>query len=352
MLEDGTSVTKCQASIALGLHKDVIQKLIRGGLPYHIVGKQKRLNLHETRQWLIDHPVQKNDAGRRQWKKLVPRAFEGRGGVIYLITDSLTGKVRYIGKATDFKRRVFAHRKDLRLGTHCNQHLQRWHDKLVKAGGEPIYTIVQEVLPGMLNEVEREWIAKGRTKGWQLCNITDGGDGADGKPWSDEEKRAASEATRKKWADPEYRKRQRLGSLAQGRTVSDEERVRRNTERERNIAINARNMALNAERKADRESFKTLTYLTCKGVAYVPLTRGQYATIDADDAQAVGQHVWYAAHKCGKWKPRRTLNGGITQTLARFILGIALKIAIRSRDGNQLNCRRSNLFVGSAWGNR
>jgi len=80
-------------------------------------------------------------------------------------------------------------------------------------------------------------------------------------------------------------------------------------------------------------------------LAYVPLTRGHEAVIDAIDAYLVDGFNWYADLKNGIWYAKRTVNGAqpFTVTMHRILLGDPPGFFIDHRDCNGLNNRRENL---------
>ncbi len=88
-------------------------------------------------------------------------------------------------------------------------------------------------------------------------------------------------------------------------------------------------------------------------VAYVPLTKGYEAVIDAADVPLVGGHAWHAKEhfdRNGKLKVvyaarNTTIAPGRQKTLRmhREILGAPEDLEIDHRDSNGLNNRRQNL---------
>lgn len=82
-------------------------------------------------------------------------------------------------------------------------------------------------------------------------------------------------------------------------------------------------------------------------VAYVTLTRGYEAIIDAADADLVGQHNWCARVKAGLVYAARSIHlpgdRAVTVLLHRAILGLTGKQHVDHGDGNGLNNRRANL---------
>lgn len=80
-------------------------------------------------------------------------------------------------------------------------------------------------------------------------------------------------------------------------------------------------------------------------IAYVTLTQGYEAIIDASDAQLIGGHNWYAQLIAGliyactnKYSPKRKLI-----YLHRFIMADPYGFLIDHIDGNGLNNRKNNL---------
>lgn len=80
-------------------------------------------------------------------------------------------------------------------------------------------------------------------------------------------------------------------------------------------------------------------------VAYVPLTKGFRATIDAGDVPLVEGHNWTANLVAGKCYAGRTERGA-TRALVlmhRVIFGARRGVHVDHRDGDSLNNRRANL---------
>ncbi len=264
-----------------------------------------------------------------------------RPGIIYAIIDPRNGRVRYIGKTgTSAQSRWGDHLYRLRTGKHGNSHLQRWFNKLADV---PRFKILQECLPGMLDHCEIEWIAKARKRGWPLCNQSDGG----GLPSTTkpEVKAKLSAISKAKWQDPEYRKRHQnamRNAKWPNSSLSPEERFRRAEQHQRNVAIDRRNKQIGSERKRDRESFTTLTLLTHDNRAFVPLTNGLRAVVDAEDAARVAEFVWYANKNGKNYRARRKLTQATIQSLPQFIVPGK---RIRHLSNDLLDCRKSNLVA-------
>lgn len=85
-------------------------------------------------------------------------------------------------------------------------------------------------------------------------------------------------------------------------------------------------------------------------VAYVPLTKGYEAVIDAADVPLVGQYNWCAAVKPHTVYARRT-DGSTgkerTVLLHRVLMGEPDGLEVDHRDGDGLNNRRDNLRVAT-----
>jgi hypothetical protein len=261
---------------------------------------------------------------------------DARPGVIYAICHPTTGAVRYIGKAHDLKKRRRDHLNELRSGTHRNTHLQAWATKL---GQPPAIRILQECLPGMMDQCEQEWIARGRAKGWKLCNHCEGGVGG---PHSDETRAKLSEISKGKWDDPDYRRRH-------GEAMA---RARRTRPRKAKLAAvvqygPTRNAWEKSRQRDARVWSKALVPLTYGGVAFVGLTHGKRATIDADDWTRASAYLWHATKKAGTetWRAKTSLGHGRCLLLNRFIARASETQMVRHRNRNQLDCRKGNLDV-------
>lgn len=143
-----------------------------------------------------------------------------RAGVIYAICEP-DGAIRYIGKTGDFKRRVRGHKSDW-YKRRSNPYLCRWANKLIRQGMQPVFRILQECLPGTMDECEREWIAR----------------------------RRMSEISKARWQTPEYRERWRKGMRWTNR-LSDQEREKRKQQRQWGMEKYRQNMTIHAARMAN-----------------------------------------------------------------------------------------------------
>lgn len=95
---------------------------------------------------------------------------------IYGLIDPRDKAIRYVGKACDLKRRIWNHTVPSRLKGNC--HRQNWIKELRSLSLKPIVKVL-EVLEDEVNwdDVERRWIKELRSKGCDLVNTTEGGEG-------------------------------------------------------------------------------------------------------------------------------------------------------------------------------
>jgi hypothetical protein len=96
--------------------------------------------------------------------------------IIYALCDPDTIEVRYVGKTTNLKRRIYEHlhRKDC-----AHTPVRRWVAKLQRGGKQPVVCVI-EVCGDDWAARERHWIAAYRADGGRMLNLSDGGDGAGG----------------------------------------------------------------------------------------------------------------------------------------------------------------------------
>jgi hypothetical protein len=286
-----------------------------------------------------------------------------RPGIIYALRCPKTRRVRYVGKtgktlAVRFRAHL-ADAKKNRSRPICN-----WIRKLIREGMKPIPEVLQECLPGMMNASEQEWIAQYRADGVELLNITDGGEAT---AWSEEAKRKQSlrcaEKNRELANSPEWiESTQRRHATNKGMTLEQYRQwlEQQDTQYQWNILLNKYNMLLGRVRK-QRRGYRQPRQRTIRvdgDVAYMPLTQGQTAIIDAQDVEWVSRYVWSAQYHNGRWRAKRTIKPGdgielLSWRVARRRLignGIHERIELVNHDG--LDCRRENIRIdgiGMAW---
>lgn len=277
---------------------------------------------------------------------------DDRPGVIYAMVDPRDNRVRYVGKAGDLKARRRQHTHDLLTRRCRNPHLQHWFDQLGQEGYKPRFEVLQECTPGTLDACEREWIERGKAKGWNLCNIAPAGHG---RGLAEDTRRKLSEHGRAKWSDPAYVARWEQSQAKRWGVTVEEFKARREAkrllraERVQGPRQPSKERAERRRRAETAELMRTLTPLTCRGVAFVPLTHGAYAMVDAGDWQRVARHRWSLQVKGEDRRAKRTVkvdgkHSGL-ELLNRFVMQAKPGQMVTHDDGDQLNCTRANLTV-------
>lgn len=82
-------------------------------------------------------------------------------------------------------------------------------------------------------------------------------------------------------------------------------------------------------------------------VAYVPLTKGYEAVIDAVDAAAVGQHNWCAEVRAHAVYAVRSISGESIIRMHRWLMKTPTGLVTDHINGDGLNNRRANLRVAT-----
>lgn len=93
---------------------------------------------------------------------------------IYSIADEF-GTIRYIGKSNNPKNRLYKH-----ILEKSNLHKYNWLKSIIKRGAFPIIEVVDEVPIEDWQFHEKYWISQFRCWGFELINLTEGGDGGGG----------------------------------------------------------------------------------------------------------------------------------------------------------------------------
>ena len=167
---------------------------------------------------------------------------------IYTLHDPREPNVmRYVGWATDTKRRFNKHLADARASrdqTYCG----RWKRTLLEVGIVPVLTIVESGLGEGWKLAEAKWVGYFRSTGHRLTNLTDGGDGTRGyklplckiRKLTDEQKKRIGDAHRGRKHTPESRTNMRLAHLGKRHTPEQTAKIsranlgRKQSEEERN----------------------------------------------------------------------------------------------------------------------
>lgn len=96
---------------------------------------------------------------------------------IYALSD-INGNIRYIGKTSYLKQRLYSHIKECR--TKRINHKINWIKSLLKKGEKPLISILDEVDSNHWQFWECFWIEQFKQWGFNLTNQTKGGDGLHG----------------------------------------------------------------------------------------------------------------------------------------------------------------------------
>jgi len=313
-------------------------------LPCEQIGKRRFVHVPTAREWRAS---QEGKRLRYQPERL--RDDPAECGTIYGWVDPRTGKVVYIGKTRNLRKRL----KDYRHKAH-GVHLDRWMRKLKRLGLKPELRVLEECLFD-LSGAERKWIAHGRAKGWPLMNQTEGGDG--GSHYNEVQKQQIAERTRAKWEDPMYRLRW-FSATAKRYGMPFMDYMLRCIENRKPRAPRAIQQPSKAAiERAKREEAKllerTLTPLTCHGAAFVPLTQRQWAIIDAEDWDRTSRHEWsYAADDRAKRTMRHPDGRVGCEVLGRFIMRATDRQMVVYQNDNGLDCRKANLVLLNQKGGR
>lgn len=94
---------------------------------------------------------------------------------IYGLYDPVSSELRYIGKADDPTDRLKQHIGEAREGV--KSHKSNWIRKLLSEDLAPFLRILEEVKVKNWQKKETKWIKKSRKAGYNLTNMTDGGEG-------------------------------------------------------------------------------------------------------------------------------------------------------------------------------
>lgn len=103
---------------------------------------------------------------------------------IYILICSMTGEIRYVGKAKCVKNRLAWHLQP--KNRKAKNHKNNWLNKVLELGFKPEIHVVENLPPEHLSEAEIFWIAYYQSIGCRLTNGTKGGEGALGRVSSPE----------------------------------------------------------------------------------------------------------------------------------------------------------------------
>lgn len=143
---------------------------------------------------------------------LTPRIYtntkqRGQQGqcLVYGLFDPFTGELRYIGKSSNGLYRPKQHLSKSFLSK--KTHLYNWINKVLKDGREPEIKVLAHCTKNNLADKEIELIAKARSEGVRLTNVTDGGEGTFGRKMSEEGRKRISEFNRNREFSDLHRER-------------------------------------------------------------------------------------------------------------------------------------------------
>jgi len=255
-------------------------------------------------------------------------------GVVYAWKHPQTGDIRYVGKTRNLKRRLSQYRHDFAKNTKTQPHLRHWVMSLKRDGIEP-ECVVLETCDSRLSERERWWIAEGRRQGWQLCNLTSGGDG--GHDFDSSTLMTLRDKSKAQWQTEEYRQRRiEAGCMRSPEQIAEEDRqqeAKRKVQRLVDVAGKAWKDCL--ERMGRRKHGKARIQ---GDIARIPLLDGRWAIVDTEDAGKVAVTSWRVN---GKGRVVSSTLG----LLARVVMGDPAMAVIANVNKDPLDCRKANLLL-------
>lgn len=99
---------------------------------------------------------------------------------IYTLTDPRTGKIRYLGKTKqDLNKRYYSHVSQYRLKRE-KSHKNSWISGVLRDGYKPIMEVIDIVPEEDWILMEQYWISQLLSWGYNLTNMTKGGEGCSG----------------------------------------------------------------------------------------------------------------------------------------------------------------------------
>jgi hypothetical protein len=117
---------------------------------------------------------------------------------IYHLLDPLTNKIRYVGKTKDLlDKRLQSHIKDAKsIKNRNNLHKKYWILKLLKTGDCPIIELIDKVPEKEWVFWEQHYISLYKSWGFDLLNVTIGGEGQHGIKRFEESRKKQSLSTK------------------------------------------------------------------------------------------------------------------------------------------------------------
>jgi group I intron endonuclease len=194
-------------------------------------------------------------------QNLTPRKPRGQQGrcLIYGLIDPFTDELRYIGMSSCG---IYRPRQHLKLGSRAKKtYLYNWINSVMDKGGTPIITVLTECSKEELAKKEIEFIAKYKSEGAKLTNLTTGGEGNPGRVVSKETSDKIRKALTGKKLTEEHKKSLRVphkGNSAhrKGIKLSQEEKERISKHQEfkiKSLICNETNKVFRTTREAAKE---------------------------------------------------------------------------------------------------
>jgi len=114
-------------------------------------------------------------------------------GVIYALFSTRNPEdYRYVG-LTMYKMQLRMHQHKSRMNKNSKSYVHKWWRKEIADGYSVDYKILHVVQEHeSINELEKQYITQFLNEGYRLTNLTEGGEGAPGYRFSDEQKQAQS----------------------------------------------------------------------------------------------------------------------------------------------------------------
>lgn len=149
--------------------------------------------------------------------------------IVYTLSDPRDSEIKYVGVTTRPKRRLYEHIHDDE-----NNLKSAWVKRLKLLGLVPIYEELERTDLDNFRWVEQYWISQFRVWGFQLKNMTEGGDGSYGvEPWNKGLRGVFKHTEESKLKMSEHRKVSTVGegNGFYGKTHSDENKNRWSNQR-------------------------------------------------------------------------------------------------------------------------
>lgn len=100
--------------------------------------------------------------------------------IVYTLSDPRNNHIKYVGITSRPKRRLYEH-----LNDDENNKKSAWIKKLKSLELEPIYEVIEKTDLLNYSLIEQYWISQFKCWGFELLNMTDGGEGSYGLvPWN------------------------------------------------------------------------------------------------------------------------------------------------------------------------